>query len=346
MASLHLEAGPDDYYYSLQRYSILYRILLARPYITEIKFNTWNRIDLKLVNELGLTLTGNEKKRCRLEVGCHLLVEKEGAVVSSKECSITCRPIQHNAWESTDASDIAGFHNDTQGNFEYMVTLQDEDNSFLIIKEDWNMGTPGKMWDSALVISQLFCDKINTDPNCLDGCRLLDLSAGTGCVGLLIASMCKMKQQKATSILPKITMTDLEEALDMIYKNRAYNHLEKYTEVKVLKWGKYEDVQKVLEDGPIDTIIASDILYDPASFPKLVQTLDWLSREQTDIYLGYKRRGLDLQIEQSFFDICSEKFYIKLLDQSSSKSRRGWILNELSDICKDTGVNIYKLIRK
>ncbi|KAI7901930.1 nicotinamide N-methyltransferase-like protein, partial [Cokeromyces recurvatus] len=96
-------------------------------------------------------------------------------------------------------------------------------------------------------------------------------------------------------------MTDLEEALEIIYENRAYNHLERYTEIKVLKWGEYNDVQKVLKDGAINTIIASDILYDPASFPKLVQTLDWLSSEQTDIYLGYKRRGLDPQIEQSFF---------------------------------------------
>ncbi|KAI7901931.1 uncharacterized protein BX663DRAFT_512935 [Cokeromyces recurvatus] len=250
--TLYIETGPDDYYYSLQRYSTLYRILLARPYFTEIKFNTWNRIDLKLVNELGLTLTGDEKKHCRMEIDCQLLAEKEGTVQLSKECSITCRPIQHDAWEFTNASDIAGFHHDTYGNFEYMITIQDEglalspqitptkyyiqihpvyhpqqtikalpliigpftitettpsmttfltenidkewkepktslnifhgyclqDNSFLIVKEDWNMGTPGKMWDSALVLSQLFCDKINADPNYLNGCRLLDLSAG------------------------------------------------------------------------------------------------------------------------------------------------------------------------
>jgi hypothetical protein len=239
----------DDYYYYLQRYSVLYRILLARPYSTHITLNNWHRIDLKLVNELGLTLTGQQRDQCWLQVDCQLLVEKQGLIRSCSECHIVCRPLQHDAWEFTAFSDIAGFQNDTEGHLEYKITMRDEglglspfstqtkyflriyptdqvqqtvkafplvigplyttedkviadnnnnsviwkeplvsqdifhgyslqDDSFLVIKEDWNLGTPGKMWDSALVLSQLLCDKIQQDPTCFKGQRLLDLSAG------------------------------------------------------------------------------------------------------------------------------------------------------------------------
>lgn len=245
----HKSTEPDDYYHRLQRYSVLYRILLARPYATHITLNTWHRIDLKLVNELGLTLTGKQRSDCWLQVDCQLLIERQGLIRFCADCHISCRPLQHNAWEMTASSDIAGFQSDTDGHLEYKITMRDEglglspsnaqtkyflricptdkeqqtvkafplvigplytiedkvanmptkeddmwkepslsqdvfhgyslqDDSFLVIKEDWKLGTPGKMWDSALVLSQLLCDKVHQDPTCFKGKRLLDLSAG------------------------------------------------------------------------------------------------------------------------------------------------------------------------
>lgn len=56
-------------------------------------------------------------------------------------------------------------------------TLGDTDLYFMI-KEGWNLGTPGKMWDSALVISDLFVQRIIQHPACMENCHLLDLSAG------------------------------------------------------------------------------------------------------------------------------------------------------------------------
>lgn len=236
----------DDFYYSLQRYSALYRIILSRPYLTEIYINKWNRIDLKLVNEFGMTLKGEQNTQCWLEVGCHLLREYESKISYCQEYSIQCRPLQHDAWEFNGSSDITGFQNSADGGFEYMISAKDEklasllasdrpyyiqifptchknqtvkafplmigplyiseketpilrsdngwkepstsqdifhgyrlqDNSFLVIKEDWDIGTPGKMWDSALVLSHMLSDKIARNPMCFKGKRLLDLSAG------------------------------------------------------------------------------------------------------------------------------------------------------------------------
>lgn len=255
-ASYPPQAATDasiDYFDHLQRYSALYRILLATPYSTNVMLKQWYRINLKLVNELDLALTGQQKSSCWLEVGCQLLVEKDQSIIPSKECLIQCRPLQHDAWDSTTASDIAGFQNDTVGDLEFMVSLQDEgydssstasnkpkyyvqiypkqqqssfimafplmigpisiaepttvqlrsqqpvlndqweqhamsnaiyhgyrlqDSSFLIIQEDWSLGTPGKMWDSALVLSQMITDRIKHNPDYFEKRCLVDLSAG------------------------------------------------------------------------------------------------------------------------------------------------------------------------
>ncbi|KAG1095617.1 hypothetical protein G6F42_018519 [Rhizopus arrhizus] len=424
-----------DYYHHLQRYSALYRILLATPYSTNLIFKQWYRINLKLVNELDLALTGQQKSNCWLEVGCHLLVEKNKSIIPCKECFIECRPLQHDAWDSTTASDIAGFQNDSVGDLEFMVSLHDEgyvsssttasakyyihiyprqqkqpsimafplmigplsitepsvhhtsnhilddqwkehdtsnaiyhgyrlqDNSFLIIQEDWSLGTPGKMWDSALVLSQMITDRIKQDPDYFRASRLIDLSAGTGCLGLLIAALYKSVYRNHQHNMPRITLTDLPEALDLIYRNRSYNHLEAYTNVRSLEWGSYQDVKNLLSEGPLHTVIASDVLYRTSTFYSLVQTLIWLSDEnenQVDIYVGYKRRGLALCEERKFFDLCAESFTITTVSAMpvvnhtvvESKTRtsplEGWILNDggLDSMYKDTGVNIYQLIRK
>lgn len=242
----------EDYYDSLQKYSTLYRILLSRPYVNEIKLQQWNRIDLKIVNELGLTLKGSQKNNCWMQVDCKLIVEKNGNFTKSVDYQVQCRPVQHDAWEFNTNSDIAGFCYSTNGDLEYAIvsnekkrvpcsssscrfyiqifptcqqlqTLQafsvvigpiklidDTDNnnnsnskglngwgremraesqdsfhscsipdhSYLMIKEKWELGTPGKMWDSALVLSQMISDVIKTDPSRFKGHRILDLSAG------------------------------------------------------------------------------------------------------------------------------------------------------------------------
>lgn len=167
--------------------------------------------------------------------------------------------------------------------------------------------------------------------------------------------MAKLYQQiykENKEYLPQITMTDLTHSLDLIYQNRASNHLDDYTEIQALAWGNHKDVQQLLTKGPIDIIIASDVLYEPSSFSKLVETLDWLSAaaENIDIFLGYKRRGLSREDEQSFFNICAEKFDINILSigaDNKTITNEGWIVGGgFSNIFKETGVNIYQLVRK
>lgn len=182
----------------------------------------------------------------------------------------------------------------------------------------------------------------------------------TGCLGLLIAALYKNIYKEHQHTMPHITLTDLPDALDLIYQNRSHNHLEGYTNVKSLEWGNYQDVHNLLLEGPpLHTVIASDVLYRPSTFPSLVKTLVWLSDEsqhQVEIYVGYKRRGLALRDEQKFFDLCAQSFRIITLSTMPAAAAaaavtsplEGWIVNEdgFDAIYKDTGVNIYQLIRK
>jgi hypothetical protein len=239
----------EDYYESIQKYTKIYRMLLARPCVTNIAIDKWNRIDLELVSELGLRPKGEKEMDCWLELNVELLVQDGKRIVISESLNIQIRPIQHDAWDFSDSSGIAGFQYSTLGDFEYAISPKNKaasclrinkyhncylnivpqnksnqtvqvlplvvgpislntasnlaqsqakwaletasfhstdsfhayclpDQSYLVIKEKWELGTPGKIWDSALVLSQMFAEMIQINPKKFDKVRILDLSAG------------------------------------------------------------------------------------------------------------------------------------------------------------------------
>ncbi|KAI8875804.1 hypothetical protein K501DRAFT_263220 [Backusella circina FSU 941] len=412
----------EDYYESIQKYTKLYRILLARPCATNIVIDKWNRIDLELVSELGLRPKGEKEMHCWLELDVELLIQVGKRIAISESLNIQIRPIQHDAWDFNDTSGITGFQYSTLGDFEYAISLKSKspclrikypncylkilpkgksgqtvqvlplvvgpislnnasdlgygegkwaldtpksfhstdsfhayclpDQSFLVIKEKWDLGTPGKIWDSALVLSQMFAEMIQINPKRFDKLRILDLSAGTGCVGLLIAALYK---RFYPNYHPEIILTDLQDALYILEYNRAKNFLANNAHVMPLTWGNRKDEQLILKNGPIDFIIASDVLYKPEHFQDLVNTLDQLcsrSSGMTKVYLGYKKRGLSEESEDMFFDLCSKKFHIYLENKKlaeeigQSAVYQGWTGSSFTSILKETEVNIYQLVKK
>ncbi|KAI8338057.1 putative methyltransferase-domain-containing protein [Chlamydoabsidia padenii] len=259
----------------------------------------------------------------------------------------------------------------------YRTFKLDDMDRYFVIQEGWNMGTPGKMWDSALVISDLFVQRIIQQPTCLENCHLLDLSAGTGTAGLLVSFIYQyILPQRKRNI--KITLTDLPEALPLIHHNGQINGINttKHITITPLSWGHTKDIQHIKHNSPpIDIIIASDVLYEPANFSILLQTLVSLAiPRRTVIYLGYKRRGLNRSDEQYFFDLCHdyfdiqaigysedgdgggemtiwEKKYGKLVKKRDHMDGQGWLGPFASGdgahpFFKETGVQIYRLVRK
>ncbi|KAI9318012.1 putative methyltransferase-domain-containing protein [Dichotomocladium elegans] len=187
--------------------------------------------------------------------------------------------------------------------------------TYFLVKENWKMGTWGKAWDSALVLSDMFARQIWRDPQWLDGCHIVDLSAGTGCMALLLGYILGHLDPDYTT---KFTLTDLEDALELIrynYQLNFGNNLEhdKNISIQRLRWGSSKDAKAVYRNsGKPDIIIASDVLYEPNCFPLLVRSLALLSEPgKTVIYLGYKKRGLQDKDERLFFDMAKKHFHME-----------------------------------
>ncbi|KAI9277032.1 putative methyltransferase-domain-containing protein [Phascolomyces articulosus] len=458
------ETDENDFYQSLHRHSILHRLVLSRPLPRCLSLDTWYRIDLEVVNELGLPLKGERNASCCIHLMCELYVvdtDRGGLVRAPTSLNLSYRPLQIDGWDDSNAlattttADEPGFHQSGQGGIEIKVSLASQQDArcmmqyttkakyliriasksdsyqtvdvfpltlgplefkknrpyqqqqqrqqqnhyrqrshhhhhqqqqqqqqqfksfmpksitpsvdtigwntggdanvlrsettyrlyshgsllefgsgskvekaallgrYFVVKEVWKMGTPGKIWDSALVLSDMFAKKIMQERTCLDGKHIVDLSAGTGCIGLLLGTLLRRLRPQHTC---QLTLTDLPEALDLIRENHRLNvghEPDPHIHIEKLCWGITRDAKQLIKKGGggPDLILASDVLYDPKCFSALVDTLKALCVPgKTVIYLGYKRRGLKQEEEKLFFDLVNANFDITTVGTSHDHS--------------------------
>ncbi|CAG8444849.1 2567_t:CDS:2 [Funneliformis caledonium] len=203
---------------------------------------------------------------------------------------------------------------------------------YLIIKELWDAGIPGKVWDSAFIIVQMIKDMIFKDQNFFTGKRILDLSAGTGFVGLYLAAFLSSGRPEETmnNSTTNIIITDLEHALKLIRGNLALNQYildscnKVKIDVKVLQWGDMPSIRKL---EILDYVFASDVVYEPESFDTLIQTfIAVCTPGRTKIYLGYKRRGLNKDEEGRFFDKLKTVFQMTAVQGLGILAEEGKVL--------------------
>ncbi|KAI8369303.1 putative methyltransferase-domain-containing protein [Radiomyces spectabilis] len=432
-----------DFYQVLQRYSTLYRIVLARPMSNGLILDEWQRIYIQVVNELGLLLDGEKAKQCCMRLSCRLLVKGPEGFVQDPNYHMETRGSLYDAWETMDgltSSNWPGFYDSGSGSIDVRIVathskvsqkaccppksiyihispvfeepysfhalplvigpveveaeksartndtwgadrqskamhrafcLDQTSMSVFLIKEGWMCGTPGKMWDSALVLSDMLVNRIRHQPQYLEHRRIIDLSAGTGSVGLLISSI---YQRWFPDRMPQITLTDLPEALSLIEFNKNLNFnsdINANVRIEPLEWGNIDHTTHIANSGPVDLIIASDVVYNPSCFSLLVQTLETLSTPgRTVIYLGYKRRGLKEEDEDQFFKLCSANFHISLVQKNQMSDGFGDWEREQAPLVRDsddgkgwmgilpsgrtsslgnpqeTGVRVYRLTKK
>ncbi|CAG8571940.1 12134_t:CDS:2 [Cetraspora pellucida] len=211
----------------------------------------------------------------------------------------------------------------------------------LIIKELWDVGIPGKVWDSAFVMVKMIRDMILKDLKLLYGKRILDLSTGTGFVGLYLAAfMASMTSLKKIGIKrgvkTHVILTDLDHALNLIRDNYSLNnHVlgvmnSVSIEIESLKWG---DTSKAKQLDAIDYVFASDVVYEPDLFDSLIQTLVTVCTPgRTKIFLGYKRRGLTKEEETCFFSKLQSRFRMSLLPDLENVADEGQIY--IYELCR------------
>lgn len=155
-----------------------------------------------------------------------------------------------------------------------------------------------------------------------------------------------MASPNATIKQGKITITELDEAVDLIDKNILINNFLNASsnksllqlQTRQLLWGNTEEAQHC---GKADLIIASDVLYEAQFFEDLVKTFVDLSTNTTRIYIGYKRRGFDENEERRFWSLCSKHFEVKLLTYKGTADEDDVLVPAMT---LETGVQLYRLL--
>ncbi|KAI9243322.1 putative methyltransferase-domain-containing protein [Phascolomyces articulosus] len=210
--------------------------------------------------------------------------------------------------------------------------------SHTVVQEYWDAGIPGKIWDSAIVMLEFLK---NLMPFLAERQHIVDLSAGTGLLGYYANN--NIHSGATSSTDHHVTITELEEALELIQRNATLNSNQPKVNIHPLLWGNREQAEMC---GKADIIMASDVLYESGFFDDLVQALYDLSKPTTKIYIGYKRRGLDTAEEERFWKRCMDRgFKVTLLQQSSDIDNNDAETDMVPDLAQQTGVQIYRLTR-
>ncbi|KAF1802570.1 putative methyltransferase-domain-containing protein [Mucor lusitanicus] len=345
---------------ALYRNSRVHRITLGSQLReSKIKANTWHSIDLKLVTELGLPaqLPNSDE----FPVSCQLLQLRHGQYYACSQAnSIECRL---SAEEETDSwcqqtSAPLSMVNDADDSFSFQTLPLPRDGHYILFQELWDNGTPGKLWDSALVMNHVFNTLAEVDKHYLSGRRIMDLSAGIGAIGLTIVQTSRINNIPNP---PHIVMTDLEEALPLMKSNQQLNNIPNTEHVSIqrLAWGSSYDINHVLQGShrPFDFILISDVLYNTRDFPALISTFRQLveKNRHSVIIMGYKPRGLKQSEEDLFFNECRshlrletldlESFAREFFDNSPSTDKKVAFLKK-SKLLQLTGVCLYKITHK
>ncbi|KAI9219259.1 putative methyltransferase-domain-containing protein [Blastocladiella britannica] len=169
-----------------------------------------------------------------------------------------------------------------------------------LVREDWGLGIPGKVWDSAIVLSALLVSPARLaaliPPLQKRPLHIVDLSSGTGHLAALLHLSLKQPQLQRSHQSVQISCTDLPEAVPLLAANLAATPVEPHA----LPWGD-EPAARAL--GPADLVIASDVVYQAELLPMLAATLAALVPPASGgrVVFGYKPRGLTSAEEDAFF---------------------------------------------
>ncbi|KFA74596.1 hypothetical protein S40288_05803 [Stachybotrys chartarum IBT 40288] len=179
----------------------------------------------------------------------------------------------------------------------------------LKLREDVRTGCGGQTWPAGMVLGKHL---LRYHREKLNDARILELGAGSGLVGLAVASACGPQG--------KLLLTDQLEMLELMQHNIVLNNLQDRATALILNWGEpLPDI--VLEQKP-NVIIAAECVYFEPAFPLLMQTLQDLFELNVDtvVYFCFKkRRRADLQ----FVKMAKKTFRVEeLFDQDRTVFQR------------------------
>ncbi|WKY04323.1 hypothetical protein Q1695_005377 [Nippostrongylus brasiliensis] len=176
---------------------------------------------------------------------------------------------------------------DGQTTFARTVDLDDE--RTLTIEQEYESDVGGVVWDSAL----LACDYFVRNKDHYKGKKVLELGAGTGVCGLVLAALGS-----------NVEITDLPSRLPLIKKNYELNKDEcrGSVEIKALDWATQ------MAPTEVDVLVLVDCIYYLKGVDPLIRTV--LSCNAKEVLCVYERRDIGEPVEaQKYFSEAIVKHY-------------------------------------
>ncbi|KAF5825992.1 putative methyltransferase-domain-containing protein [Dunaliella salina] len=181
------------------------------------------------------------------------------------------------------------------------------------------IGVGAVVWEGELLMGQYLC---SVPRHRFLGCRVVELGAGPGLLGLLLAKWGARQ----------VVITDKGSVLPLIRKNVELNglgdkgQLRGQVEVAELEWGKqgYETALGSIAQDPVDWVLAADCLYidnegQSPSIPHFVKACSILcgsNARETKCLVSFELRSEEVK-HQFLQAVAENKMKAKLIPRSS-----------------------------
>ena len=154
------------------------------------------------------------------------------------------------------------------------------------------------VWDGSVALAKMFDNKETFPCHYLQKCRVLELGAGCGLVGIYIcllgAKMTFLTDQKCCV---KTLETNVKSNIPQFQRDK----------IKVMEYSWGTNTDELTKGGSFDLVLAAEVLYSQTDSLQLAQSIPRLTNEKSRIFvsLGRNRGG-----EEIFVRTMTEKGYL------------------------------------
>ena len=166
------------------------------------------------------------------------------------------------------------------------------------------------VWDGSIALAKMFDSREIFPVNYLQKCKILELGAGCGLVGIYLCLLgAKMS-----------VLTDQQCCIETLEHNVAMNVSDVCrSKIKVLEYSWGNSTSELTIDGLFDLVLAAEVLYSPTDSKLLAQCIPRLTHKKSKIFIsmGRNRGG-----EEVFVKTMREQGY--LCEEVRNIEHNGW----------------------